>query len=121
MTQRRALETDGTIYRTRVSFTRTSQHMEWRLNHTRVVVRGLMNPTAPPLKAESRISLSVYINIFCKRGIYHSHCAIADFRSDELSSVNSFHECKLCRSQMSEQSLLVYRVYSVNIHSMYEV
>jgi hypothetical protein len=58
-----------------------------------------------------------YIYKFCKREIYHCHYAISDYHSNELSSVNTLQERKLCiRSRMIEQSFVsAYRVYCVNI------
>jgi hypothetical protein len=50
--------------------------------------RKQINPHIP--------SPSPYIKLFCKRTIYHWHCAIWGCHSNELLSVNMMHERKFC-------------------------
>jgi hypothetical protein len=63
---------------------------------------------------------SVYIKTFCKCENFHCYI-ISGYHSNELLSINMFHECMLCsRSQTIEQSFVsVYLVCSVSIDNMF--
>jgi hypothetical protein len=52
----------------------------------------------------SKTKILIYMRkrTFCKRDICYCHYEILDYCSDELSSVNTLHQRKLCRSRTSE-------------------
>jgi hypothetical protein len=60
---------------------------------------------------------------FCQSKIYHCYLAISGHHSNDMSSVNTLHERKVCSIPYNMQNELhfisVYRVYSVSTDFFY--